>query len=72
MTLDLDFGEIVGMSGQLIVSVIVFRLHDTRGAYLTQRLEAVLPRVEHLLESGAIVLVEEARYRVRSLPLRTR
>jgi predicted nuclease of predicted toxin-antitoxin system len=72
VTLDLDFGEIVGMSGLLIVSAIVFRVHDTRGEFLTQRLEAVLPRVGHLLEAGAIVLVEEARYRVRNLPLRTR
>jgi predicted nuclease of predicted toxin-antitoxin system len=70
VTLDLDFGEIVSLSHGAAVSVVVFRVHDTRGVHLVSRLESVLLHVTTLLEHGAIVVVEEARYRVRHLPIR--
>jgi len=69
VTIDLDFGEILSFSGGKIVSTVTFRVHDTRAAFLVKRLESVLPRVTPFLERGAIVIVEDARYRVRLLPI---
>jgi len=68
VTIDLDFGEILSLSGNFVVSTIVFRVHNTRGEYLVRRLEAVLPTVIPILERGAIVIVEDARFRVRQIP----
>ena len=42
LTFDLDFGEIVAASGGQIVSVILFRLRDTRTGFVIQRLDDVL------------------------------
>jgi predicted nuclease of predicted toxin-antitoxin system len=69
VTLDLDFGEIVSFSHGNLVSVITFRVHNTRGAFLIGRLDAVLPKVTSFLEHGVIVIIEEARYRIRQLPI---
>jgi predicted nuclease of predicted toxin-antitoxin system len=70
VTIDLDFGEILSFSGGKIVSTITFRVRDTRGGFLIRRLDAVLPKVIPYLERGAIVIIEDARYRVRPLPIR--
>lgn len=69
VTIDLDFGEILSFSGGKIISTITFRVHNTRGDFLVRRLAAVLPNVIPHLERGAIVIVEDARYRVRPLPI---
>ncbi|HKS24247.1 MAG TPA: DUF5615 family PIN-like protein [Thermoanaerobaculia bacterium] len=69
VTIDLDFGEILSFSGGKIVSTITFRVHDTRAAFLVKRLKSVLPQVMPFLERGAIVIVEDARFRVRLLPI---
>jgi predicted nuclease of predicted toxin-antitoxin system len=68
LTFDLDFGEIVALSSLPRSSVIVFRLHDTRTARVIERLEKVLADAATPLERGAIVVVEEARHRVRAHP----
>jgi hypothetical protein len=52
------------------VSVIVFRLYNTRAAYVIERLEAVLATSTEALDQGAIVIVEEGRHRVRRLPFK--
>ncbi len=71
MTFDLDFGEIVALSKKQKVSVILFRLHNTRTSHLINRLTAVLSDASDALEKGAVVVVEESRHRVRYLPIRT-
>ena len=71
VTIDLDFGEILSFSGEKIISTITFRVRNTRAAFLIRRLDAVLPNVLAHLERGAIVIIEDARYRVRLLPLTT-
>lgn len=38
----LDFGEIVALSGERVVSVILFRLHNTRTPHVRERLQKVL------------------------------
>lgn len=70
ITFDLDFGEIVAFSKGRKVSVILFRLHNTRTPHLINRLATVLEDTTEALEEGAVVVVEESRHRVRYLPLR--
>ena len=69
LTFDLDFGEIVAASEGRVVSVVLFRLHNTRTGHVIGRLQAVLEQSSADLESGAIIVVEEGRHRVRRLPI---
>ncbi len=68
MTFDLDFGEIVALSKGKTVSVILFRLRNTRNSHLLRRLSAVLKDAAKALEEGAVVVVEDSRHRIRYLP----
>ncbi len=65
LTFDLDFSEIVALSGERKVSAIVFRLNNTATPFVIQRLDAVLRGAKDSLDAGAIVTVEDTRYRVR-------
>jgi predicted nuclease of predicted toxin-antitoxin system len=69
LTFDLDFGEILAGSAGKLVSVILFRLHDTRTEHVIERLQTVLDQSSAELLAGAIVVVEEGRHRVRTLPV---
>jgi predicted nuclease of predicted toxin-antitoxin system len=69
ITTDLDFGEILARSGQVSTSVIVFRLVWPRTVRVIERLASVLGAAGPTIQQGAIVLVEETRYRVRRLPI---
>lgn len=69
LTFDLDFGEILAASGGDIVSVILFRLRNTRFSFVIQRLQDVLNQSSAALSQGAIVVVEDGRHRVRNLPI---
>jgi predicted nuclease of predicted toxin-antitoxin system len=71
LTFDLDFSEIVALSGQKNVSVALFRLHNTRTSHVIERLKIALEETKQTLESGAIIVIEESRLRVRRLPLRS-
>lgn len=69
LTFDLDFGEIVALSKGQKISVVIFRLHNTRTIHIIDRLSAILPALTEALEKGAVVVVEESRHRVRYLPI---
>lgn len=69
LTFDLDFGEIVAFSGGKMVSVILFRLHNTRTPHVLRRLKTVLEESSESLKRGSIIIVEETRHRVRELPI---
>ena len=69
LTFDLDFGEIMAASAGQIVSVVLFRLRNTRADFVIQRLDAVLNQSSADLSQGAIVIVEDGRHRVRKLPI---
>ncbi len=71
LTFDLDFGEIVAFSGSAEVSVVLFRLDNTRTDFVLLRLAATLKESGHLLPTGVIVIVEDSRHRIRRLPIRT-
>ena len=47
LTFDLDFGEIIAISGGKSVSVILFRLHNTRTPHVMERLKKVLKDSEN-------------------------
>lgn len=69
LTFDLDFGEIVAFSGSADVSVILFRLDNTKTDFVILRLASVLKEAGHLLSTGVIVIVEDSRLRIRRLPI---
>ena len=69
LTFDLDFGEILALSGSRSVSVVLFRLRNTRTPHVIDRLARVLETSGQALEEGAVVVVEDTRHRVRRLPL---
>ena len=69
LTFDLDFGEILALSGDASVSVVLFRLRNTSTPFVLGRLKAVLADSGESLLKGAIVIVEDGRHRMRRLPL---
>ena len=69
LTFDLDFGEVLALGVLKRPSVIIFRLSDERSSSVNQRLSAVLAERLSELDSGALILVEDTRYRVRKLPI---
>ena len=69
LTFDLDFGEILALGVVDHPSVVIFRLTNERADAVNRRLEVVLAEQAEALNSGALVLVEDARYRVRRLPI---
>lgn len=69
LTFDLDFGEIVANAGADAVTVIIFRLKNTRASHVIQRLRTVVQRSAVALQGRVVVLVEESRYRVRRFPM---
>jgi predicted nuclease of predicted toxin-antitoxin system len=69
LTFDLDFGEILALAGAAVVSVILFRLNNTRTPFVQKRLEAVLAADATALVQGAIIVLEDGRHRVRDLPI---
>ncbi|MBY0493292.1 MAG: DUF5615 family PIN-like protein [Cyanobacteria bacterium] len=69
ITFDLDFGDILALGVLNKPSVIIFRLSDERADAVNQRLTVVLEERLTELQLGALILVEDARYRVRKLPI---
>jgi len=69
LTFDLDFGEVLALGVLDKPSVIIFRLADQRSDSVNQRLSAVLAERSAELDSGALILVEDTRYRLRRLPI---
>jgi predicted nuclease of predicted toxin-antitoxin system len=69
LTCDLDFGYLMAISSGIRPSIVVFRLEDERPENVNKRLAQVLDESSDALERGAIIVVEEASHRVRSLPI---
>ena len=70
LTFDLDFGEVLALGILDRPSVVIFRLADERPESVNAHLGPVLAERVVELESGALILVEDGRYRVRKLPIR--
>ena len=69
ITFDLGFGDILALGVLDKPSVIIFRLADQRAQSVNQRLATVVAAQRAQLESGALILVEDSRYRIRKLPI---
>lgn len=69
LTFDLDFGDLAALTRERTARVLLFRLQNTRTAHVIERLEAVLAASSEALSRGAILIVEEARHRIRYLPI---
>jgi predicted nuclease of predicted toxin-antitoxin system len=69
VTTDTDFGTILALTGAAGPSVLLLR---GIGDSVNERVDAilgVLPRVEHELSEGAVVVIEPDRFRIRHLPI---
>jgi predicted nuclease of predicted toxin-antitoxin system len=69
LTFDLDFGAILALTVQTRPSVIIFRLSDETAKSVNSRLDVVIREQSTTIEGGALVLVEDFRYHVRTLPI---
>ncbi len=69
LTFDLDFGEILALGVADSPSVVIFRLTDETSAAVNRRLDVVLSERGADLEHGALILIEDSRYRMRRLPI---
>ena len=69
VTQDLDFGRIVALSGQLLPSVVTFRVADARPVMVNELLRRVVDQCEQGLSDGALVTVTDRSIRVRLLPV---
>jgi predicted nuclease of predicted toxin-antitoxin system len=68
-THDLDFGTMLALTGGESPSVIQVRTQDVTPAHLETKVLKVLQNHQSLLVSGALVILDEGRERVRILPL---
>lgn len=68
-THDLDFGAMLALTQTISPSVIQVRTQDVTPAYLERTVISSLRQHESLLESGALIILDESRARVRILPL---
>ena len=69
LTQDLDFSDIIALSGAIRPSLITLRLSDSRVENVNRVLESVLPQIEDCIEAGIVVTVEDDRFRIRQLPI---
>ena len=69
LTFELDFGDLLAASAERLPRLIIFRLRNQMPSAVRPRLFEILSECETDLNGGAIIVVEEARYRVRRLPI---
>ncbi|WP_375472301.1 DUF5615 family PIN-like protein [uncultured Nostoc sp.] len=69
-THDLDFGTLLAATGADTPSVIQVRAQDILPNSIENLVVSALNQFESLLESGALVTIDQAQSRVRILPIR--
>ncbi|MCK4724260.1 MAG: DUF5615 family PIN-like protein [Anaerolineales bacterium] len=69
LTHDLDFGDLLAASGEILPSVIIFRLKDMRPDNVNHYIQVAIAQYKDELDKGAILSVNERRIRVRKLPI---
>jgi predicted nuclease of predicted toxin-antitoxin system len=70
VTHDLDFGALMAATGGKSPSVIIFRTQGASTVRVFDSLCRVLRDQREALDAGAIVIIDDSRSRVRTLPLR--
>lgn len=71
ITHDTDFGTILALTGQDKPSVILFRWQKAAVEDFVQFLKKHGQYLKEPLENGALIVVDEEKIRIRSLPLRS-
>jgi predicted nuclease of predicted toxin-antitoxin system len=69
ITHDTDFGTILALTGKSRPSVILFRWQTITSLSVFQFFQQYLPKLTESLSNGALVVVDERKIRVRTLPL---
>jgi predicted nuclease of predicted toxin-antitoxin system len=69
-THDLDFGAILAVTHAEGPSVVQVRTQDVTPGHLEKSVVDILRRYEELLESGAMIILDEVKCRMRILPLK--
>ena len=68
LTHDLDFGELIAMSGARLPGIVVFRLRNMCPEMVSRYLQGIIDQHGESLEKGAIISVTEGQVRIRLLP----
>ena len=68
-THDLDFGSILSATGSTKPSVIQVRTQDVTPNHLGKMVLAALKQFEEVLLQGALITIEDEKFRARILPL---
>jgi predicted nuclease of predicted toxin-antitoxin system len=69
LTVDLDFPQLLAITGDDLPSVILFRLGNENYNLIDRRLSIVLRNCTEALKTGAIVSVTDRIFRIRILPI---
>jgi predicted nuclease of predicted toxin-antitoxin system len=69
-THDIDFGTLLALTNEKGPSVIQIRTQDVTPKHSSEMLHAHLNHYQRELESGALIVIDEQRARVRLLPIR--
>lgn len=70
LTMDLDFGYLLAVSGWNTPSTVIFRLEDETAESVIGRLKEVLKTCREVIGEGALLSVRGDSIRVRRLPIR--
>jgi len=69
LTQDLDMTAIIALSRRQYPSLVTLRLSSVRIEFVNTVLQRTLPVLEHDLQQGTLVTIEDSRVRLRRLPL---
>ena len=69
LTVDLDFAQLLAISGDSLPSVILFRLGNVSREVVNRRLLAILNNYATELTNGIIISVTDVSIRLRHLPI---
>ena len=69
LTVDLDFAQLLAISGDALPSVILFRLGNVSREVVNGRLLSVITDYATELKSGVIISVSDVAIRLRQLPI---
>ncbi len=70
LTHDLDFGQLLAISGKERPSVVIFRIHKINAQIFFNLLIENWDSIENPLMQGSVVIIETFTIRIRKLPIK--